>query len=903
MEELVGRERQLQRIDNVLEGIHASGAALLIEGAPGIGKSALLRAAADRAETRGFSVLTARGVQSEADLPFAALHQLLQPLRARWDELPARQRAALRDALEDTAAGETYILGLAVLELLSRVAEARPLVVLIDDAQWIDPGSATVLSFVARRITADPIVAFAALRTGYSTRLMSAGLEVMTPDPLPDVAGRALLDRLHVALRDTVASEVLRVAGGNPLALIELPPTIVAHPAGAIPPLTPLSQRLERSFAARVEDLPPPTRSVLLAAAADDRDDAEEILLAAELLDPATSASDLGPAVDAGMITLQESTVQFRHPLVRSAIYQAAGVARQLQAHRALGEVVQDAERRAWHRCAGAVTPDEDIAEAMARVAESAYRRGVQDTAVTAWERSAGITPSDSVRSERYVQAAETAAELGQHDRARLLLERADPAQLDLPGRARAVLVGDRLEPDPGTNAGRIQSLVALAGELIDDGAVSLAVRLLLSAASHAWAANPGTAAVEELVRMTSRLPFDDDDPVMLTIRGFASPGDFGILIRERAARIDADALDEASTGLVMSVYLVGADPVLLALVTRVVDNTRAAGRFAALPFVLAVQAWYAIALARWPLAVTAADEARRVAHETGQALWEAAAIDAQTMIAALRGEFEESQRLAARAEAMSLPLRLTPVLCGLQLCRGVAALAAARYETAYVELRRLFDPSDVCFHPVQSTWGIGDFAEAAAHTGRVEEARVLIAGLLPPNGRAVSPWGEMALQYARPLLAADDPVDALFDEALNSTLVAWPTYHARLLLEYGSRLRRNRRVADARVPLRRAHEAFENLGLPSWADRAGAELRAAGEDSASVSHQSWGALSPQELQIAQMAAEGYSNREIAERLYLSTRTVDSHLYRVFPKLGITSRNRLRAALNERFGG
>jgi DNA-binding CsgD family transcriptional regulator len=333
------------------------------------------------------------------------------------------------------------------------------------------------------------------------------------------------------------------------------------------------------------------------------------------------------------------------------------------------------------------------------------------------------------------------------------------------------------------------------------------------------------------------------------------------------------------------------------ALQAAVVQGVRARGQVGVLPRVLTQQAWNAIAMLDWPVAVPAADEAVRLAKETGQPIWQAAALTGQAMIAGLRGDAATADLLSADAERIVLPLRLNAVLCGIQFTRGVSALGAGRYDDAFAHLRRMLDPADPSFQAVQSTWSLGDLAEAAAHTDRVEEARELVERFRPAAGVTPSPWTQVALRYARPLLAPDRTAEERFREALAGDLVRWPSYRARLLLEYGTWLRRRRRVADSRVPLRDARDACDALGLAPWAERARQELRATGEASTEPLAQAWATLSPQEFQIAQLAAAGLSNREIGQRLYLSHRTVGSHLYRMFPKLGITSRAQLGAVL------
>jgi DNA-binding CsgD family transcriptional regulator len=432
---------------------------------------------------------------------------------------------------------------------------------------------------------------------------------------------------------------------------------------------------------------------------------------------------------------------------------------------------------------------------------------------------------------------------------------------------------------------------------MIDAGDTDLAFRLIMAAAVRVWSADLGPRIRDYVIAVMERLPVAADDPRLLAVGGFVDPARYGDMITRRIATMRPDQLDPASAELAMSIHLVGAEEAVTAVQRAVVDGTRAEGKLAALPRLLTQQAWSAITLADWPAAVPAADEAVRLAIETGQPLWQAAAMTGQAMIAGIRGDAESAERLAQRAEALVLPARISAVLAGVQFARGVNAIAAGRYEEAFEQLYRVFDRADPSYQAVQSTWCLGDLAEAAARTGRTAEASEVLAAFSPREHDSVTPWTRVAMLYAAPLLADDDRAEREFRRVLKVNLVRWPFYRARLLLEYGSWLRRRRRPAEARTPLRTARQICEAHDFLPWAGRARLELRATGEASEAPRAHQWTSLSPQELQIAMLAAAGLSNREIAQRLYLSHRTIGSHLYRIFPKLGITSRTQLRTAV------
>ena len=891
---LVGRAPELARIDQVLARAPGGGA-LLLRGDAGIGKSTLLDAAASVAGRRGFRVIRAGGVQSEATLPFAGLQQILHPLAARTAGLPIGHRAALSAAFGEGEDGppEPYLVALAALGVLCAEAADAPLLLVVDDVHWIDSASADVLAFLARRLHYDPIALVAAARTGHDTALLAAGLPVLELTGLDDRTADRLLRARTTDLDDRARAEILAAARGNPLALVELPLT-AGHPA-ATPHVLPLTERLEGGFAARLDDLDPDIRLTLTVCAADDRGSLPLALAAASrVLGRPVTAALLVPAADARLLTVTAGHVEFRHPLVRSAIYQAAADQDRRLAHAALAaEIHDDPERRAWHLAAGAAGPSESVAAAMEEAARSAAGRGAAVMAAAAWDRAARLTPAPSARAARHLRAAEIAAELGDNARAARHLAETGSWLTGLAERARVALVRDTIEPGLPGDPSRVRTLVGLAREVAasDPG---LAARLMLAAAAHTWAADPGADARRDLITAIGKLPGPADDPMRLTMLGFADPGRHAAAIRARVGRIRPDDLDTGASALVTSVFLVGADPALVALQARLIDRLRATGRFRALPHMLAVYAWHTITLADWRTALPAADEGHRIAAETGQPLWAASNLLAQAMIAGWRGDQESAAGLATEAETIALPGRMTPILCGLQLVRGFTAIGAGEYDVAYTHLSRLFDPADPSFHPVQSTWALGDLAEAAIRTDRAGQARALLARFAPAGGVTAAPWTEASVLYARPLL---DPSDEAFRAALESSLARWPSYRARVLLEHGTWLRRHRRPVDARGPLRAARDAAHALGLEPWAERARAELRATGEDSQQHTAAAWAVLSPQELQIAQLAAAGHSNREIAERLYLSQRTVASHLYRIYPKLGIKSRAKLHSIL------
>ena len=445
---LVGRDDEQGVIARLLEGVRDHGGAPVVVGEPGVGKSALLTAAAEMAAERDLLVLRTAAVQSEMNLPFAALHQLLRPVLRHAEKLPAPQRNAIQAAfaMTESSVPDLFLIALAALELLSEVAGSSPVVLIADDAQWLDRSSADVLTFVARRVEWDPIVVLAAVRDGHDGPLVAAGLPELRLGGLADRAARDLLAARFPVLAPAVRERLLAEAEGNPLALLELPTALspgVRGGGAALPRHLPLTVRLERAFAARAADLPAATRALLLVAAADDSGVLDEIMAAAQAVAGAR-VEDLDPALRAGLIQLEGPVARFRHPLVRSAVYQAATIAERHAAHAALAEVLAgDADRRVWHRAAAAVGRDAAVAVELEEAVDRARRRGDLVTAVAGYERAAALAGNPRRRGVLLLRAAEVASELGRSEMVRRLLQEADGLELGPRERARSLWLSD----------------------------------------------------------------------------------------------------------------------------------------------------------------------------------------------------------------------------------------------------------------------------------------------------------------------------------------------------------------------------------------------------------------------------------------------------------------------------
>jgi DNA-binding CsgD family transcriptional regulator len=851
-------------------------------------------------------VLSAVGVESEARLPFGGLHQLLRPILALAEGLHARQRAALLTVfgMSDEAAPELFLIGLATLELIGDAAASSPVLVIVEDAQWLDEPSCAVLAFVARRLEAEQTVMLIAIRDGYESRFDDGGLPELRLQGLDPTAAEALLDARAPGLEPVLRERLLAEAAGNPLALVELPAGLELKELGEsalLPSALPLTARLERAFATQASELPPATRSLLLVAAADDGGALDEVLSATGVLEGAeVSLETVAPAVAAQLVEIEGAALHFRHPLVRSAIYQAASASQRQAAHAALTEVmVGQPDRHVWHRAAATLGPDERVAAELDEAADRAGRSGALTVAITALERAAELSERPALRGSRLVRAATLALELGRPAVGLRLLRAAEPLELASEDSLQLRWIRDSQDVHSWYGPEKVDSFVESAERLRLEGRTDLAMTSLLTIAMTCYWANLEDRRREPVVAAAERLAVVDDSPELTTILALAAPVERATVVLERIRCFLLEPGGDPAAMLLIgeAASAVGDFERSTACALVAAAGLRAQGRLGLLTRALVVQAFNAVYLGSWQQGCAAADEASRLARETDKRAWASAADLARATIDAVRGNLESAETLAASGEAFLVQIGLGPMLALVQQARVVADLADGRHADAYAQLRRSFDPADVAYHPIIRCWLIGELAEAASHSGQQAEARVLLEELERLSADTGFPYLQASLAYARPLLAADEEAEQLFQAGLTTDLAAWPFLRARLLLAYGAWLRRRRRVAESRAPLRAAREAFDALGAVPWGERARQELRASGVTSRRRVPETRDQLTPQELQIAGLAAEGLSNREIGQQLYISHRTVAYHLRRIFPKLGVTSRTQLHAAV------
>lgn len=872
---LIGRESECARIDRMLEVAQGGrSGALVIRGDAGIGKSTLLEYAV--AQAGAARVVRALGVETESEFAYSGLHELVRPLLDRLPELPPVQADALRGALalaEAQGAGRLYI-GAATLSLLAAARDDGPLLCVIDDAHWLDEASAGALAFAARRLEAEGVVMlFAARGQGFR----ATGIPELELGGLDAEAAVVLLDQdANVRVSPGVAEELVAATGGNPLALLDLPRRLTGEQLQGAEPLphpVPVGEGLEAVFAAQARSLSEGARRALvLAATADTR--AMRVISRTGGANPAAFEE----CEDAGLLAIADGQVTFSHPLVRSAVYQQATAAERRAAHRALADGFADdgkyAERRAWHSAAASVEPDEEVAAQLEGAANTASNRRGHVAAAAMFERAARLTPENEPRAQRLYLAAHSAWLAGQGERALGLLDDAASAGTDDVLRADVAHLQSRIELRRNTDAAVIDRLVAAADKIAPLDA-SRAGAMLATAAE---AAPPESRL--DLARRAASLTAGRDDAAgllasLVLARALLEAGDateaHERLAQARAA-LGANRELRHDPELILAAVetLASVGPAEDALFRELLDDVTAAARahaVVALPRALLQAAWLDFEAGRWTDASLTFFEAARLADEIGQGRERNAAIAGTGLIDALRGrpaELRDADGAAARI-------------------LGLAALGSGDNDAAITQLEAaVADPAPSILRRGLPSPQL-DLTEAYLRAGRQEEAKAAAAAL---SG------GDAA--WARALLEGG----AAFAEA-REHVAERPFLLARVRLNLGEHLRREGSRREAREELRAALAVFEQLDAEPWSERARRELRASGETARRRVVSTVDELTPQELQIARMVAAGASQKEVAATLYLSPKTIEYHLGKVYRKLGITSGRQLQHRLAE----
>lgn len=624
---LVGRTPEKRLVIDLIGTVRDRGQSLVIRGEAGIGKSSLLAFGEAQAKEHGVAVFSTSGVASEAQFPFAALHRLLNPILEGTTELPAPQRDALKAAfgISHKVAPNLFLIALAALNMLGNAATKAPLLLVVDDAQWLDRSTSDVLAFIARRLESEPILLLIAVREKTECPLLDLGLPELYLEGLNDPDARALLDTRTPDLAPAVREQLLLYALGNPLALVELPLTLTAQhlgDSGSSGVQLPLTRRLEEAFATRVAALPKAARTLLLVAAVNDTGHLEEIMSAATLLEALDlGVESLAPAETAGLVEIDGVKLRFRHPLVRSAIQQMVGVSARHAAHAALARVLDDQTvRRAWHRAASVGRPDEEVAAELDVAADQARQLGAISSAVAGLERAAMLTPDPLRRSMRLLRAAELAFELGQRELVTRLLPMAELPNLAPVYRGRMALVQAMVDTgDAQTDVLRIHTLIDLADQVSAQGEVELALTLLRVAALRCWWVDQTDEVREQIVAAANRMPVNDGHPQLLVILAVVDPIRQGKVVLERLtlAISGPDTDPHTLRLLAQAAYVVGDMERAADLFQEVVFGLRLQGRLGLLASALALRAWAAVHLGDWRTALPAAEEAGRLALET----------------------------------------------------------------------------------------------------------------------------------------------------------------------------------------------------------------------------------------------------------------------------------------------
>ncbi|MDU8993451.1 MULTISPECIES: AAA family ATPase [Streptomyces] len=893
---MIGRDKELRTLRRLLADAAAGhGSAMLIHGAAGVGKSALLRTVGAEAIESGFKVLRTSGVEPEQWLPFAALQMLLQPVAHGMKDLSAPHRSALSGAfgVRDTEP-EIYRVGLAVLELLADEANQQPLLLLVDDLQWIDSSSRDVLKFVARRTNDLAIQVIAAARIQYSESY------VLLDIPLQPLSRPAAAELLDVGAPDLLASLralILERAAGNPLALVELPKAVQGVTAQMDD--LPLTQRLEDAFSARSDSVSRECRTLLLVLAAEPSAPLNLLLeLSSRISGSAVSVDAVQEAVDADLVTLVGYTAEFRHPLMRTAIYTHATLADRLATHRALASVMDDTpERQLAHEAAATIGPDEELAARLERFADVSQARGKAAAAVPALRQAADLVLDAQRRTGILVRAAELSSEINHRISVQMLLNRTDMSGLGRVERARLMVVSDSSAFEPGEPQRRIQEMVTAAAGAFDAGAGDVAENLLWRASARCFFQDGEAQVRAQAAAELDRWNPDPNAPHVLAVRAYTEPFRHGADVIARLGGIRADHQDGRMLHFLGSGAMVIGDisraTQYLALATAA---WRSQGRLGLLARSLAAS-WPQVYLGQLERAREESAEGLALAEETGEWIVWLGLKATAGLVAALRGETEQAARMIGELRLHSLFLGMPFVTVMAQQTDGLLALFDGRAMEAYDVLARAFDPVDPHYHSV-SRWLLApDLADAAVAAGTVKQARELLADLPDLTRRLPSEMMVVAHAYTDAVLAPDDTAEERYAAALAALPADWTLSRARLHLHHGRWLRRQRRNVDARHPLRLARTEFDRVGAQPWAEMAREQLRATGESNGRRHANTGEQLSAQEMQIALLASQGLSNREIGQRLFISHRTVGAHLYRIYPRLGITGRGKLAAAL------
>ncbi|MER6176741.1 LuxR family transcriptional regulator [Streptosporangium sp. NPDC001681] len=905
---LFGRDGDLRVLRSLVERARHDGGALLLFGELGVGKTVLLDAASAYAEAAGTHVLRASGTQFEAAHSFSTLHQALYPLVGDLDALNPVHRRALGVALGLRGGSPPGLLVIAnaALALLSHAAVTRPMLVVVDDLPWLDRASAMVLAIVARRVAGRRVGFLAAYRSGDESFFDRAGLPDHEVRPLADEAADALAAHWFPALVPAVRRRLLAEAQGNPLALLELPLTLSGRQRSGVarlPEVLPLSGRLQAAFESRISGLPLSARQVLLLLVLDGTGSLRALAALG------ADATALAPAERAGLVSVEEGAgrVRFRHPLTRSAVVNLSTAEERMRAHAMLAERQSDSpERRAWHLAHATVGTDERVAQLLEKAAHTVRARGDAAGSVTALLRAADLSPVGADRSRRLAQAAYFGAVMT--------------------GDLREVprLLADALQGESGS-ARSLVSAVAAAHHLLlsGEGDVDTAHRLLVGAIemqptpydseddtlveafytlgwvcyfggrAELW--TPFHAAFAQLAAPVPEL-------LTLLVGTFADPARTASTL---LARIEAAIADLGEHGDPVWSVRVGLAAMFVDRLTlcrtalwRILRDHRDGAAVTLTLHARSLLGLDQLITGEWDELRALAEEHVELCRLHNYRLLECLGLYLLAMLTAARGDYEATKALTDRMTVWATPRRAGLVRRIAAQALILDALGRGDFEEAYRHAMTITAAGELASHVPHALWVIMDVVEAAVRTGRTAEAVAHVEAVRACEVAVLSPRLAMTVDAAAALVAGDEDAVILFERALSVVDGEhWPFDRARIALAYGEKLRRNKAAIEARRHLTNALYAFQRLEARPWAQRAASELRATGQSIGHLAPTGPGSLTPQQREIAELAAAGLTNKQIGERLFLSPRTVGTHLYQLFPKLGITSRAALRDAL------
>jgi DNA-binding CsgD family transcriptional regulator len=909
---LVDRVRERAALDDLLDAVrHGFSATLVLRGEAGIGKTALLESAI--ASASDFRVVRALGIESEMELGFAGLHQLVVPFLPRLERLPAPQGDALASAFGRIAGGppDRFQVGLATLTLLADAASEVPLLCVVDDMQWLDLESADVLAFVARRLYADRIAFVFAVRESVDRRVPLAGLPELRITGLTNAHAHELVASVASGPVDgQVSQRIITETQGNPLAILELTAELTPRQLSSTSPLPnplPIGNRLQQRFVRQWKGLPAATQTLLLLAAAEPSGDAVVLWRAAKTLGLDRRA--VAPA-EANRLLVVGPHLAFRHPLIRSAVYYSAPAAERRRMHEVLAAATDptiDPDRHAWHRAAAAVEPDEEVAAELAHCGQRAQRRGSYSSAASLLSRAAELTPDPGMRAQRALAAAEGALMAGAPDRAQALLDEAIPALKDPLQRAvaRSLDGGVRLALGQG---GQTPSILLEAARSMRPFDIRLARQTLLGALEGAMYIHPAMTGLvlREIAREAMALPRPRQTParpVDFLLDGYAAlvtigfPG--GTPLLSQAIRSMTNGELDATDGLrwlglvSLAAQSLFDDAAVHTVAIRWVRLAREHAALTILPIALAYLGGAELAAGRLKECEALSEQSLEISAATGNPGMLGAAHGNAYLLAWQGNEAEARGRAAAHLE-YALDRGQAGIVHFARYALLVLELGLGRYQAALENARPIFEDDP----PAAGSWVLPNLIEAARRSGHERVARDALNRL---SERAKASGTSLALGFlarSRALLAPDAESESLYRESIDhlGRSSAKPEL-ARSHLLFGEWLRRQGRRRDAREQLRTAHDLFVSMGIEAFAERARRELLATGERARKRTVETNDQLTPQERQIARLVRDGARNQEIAAQLFISPSTVQYHLVKVFRKLGVTSRTQLARIL------